>query len=88
MRPDPKLIDPGHRHTIDLYVRHAVPPGSGILAFLENNLREAVLRCDEPTLYNLIHIVAYLQWEVPAECWGSVAKVRAWRGTQPDTVSP
>jgi len=67
---------------IRLYVDHGVPPGGFLTAVLENDLSGAVGHADAENLRNLPAYVTYLYNEVPAACWGSPAKVAAWRGKQ------
>lgn len=66
---------------LDAYVAQRVCPGDFLVAVLENNLREAVLRAaDETTRRSLFGLVIYLSNCVPAPCWGSPTKVRDWLG--------
>ena len=67
------LLDAIHRYATD----HTKVDGF-LTAVLENNLREAIGRSDQASQHGLLHIVQYCHWEIPHECWGSPAKVKAW----------
>lgn len=63
-------------------IRHAlagVPVGGFLTAFLENDLREAVLRADGESAQKLRQIAQFLYTYFPRDCWGSPAKLKAWR---------
>ena len=77
-RPDPTLIEPRFRESIDAYVATGRPTGGFLEAVLSNDLMDAFNRADESALGNLPHIVAYLYNEVPAGCWGSRERVAEW----------
>ena len=67
------LLDAIHRYATDRQ-----PVGGFLTAVLENNLREAMGRADDASRHGLFHIVQYCHWELPGNCWGSPAKVKAW----------
>jgi hypothetical protein len=70
---------PAHLHAgLLVYLEDHLPPGDGLLAILENDLRQTLNRADPDTLAGLVNIVSFLMHEAPAEAWGSPALVRAW----------
>ena len=67
--------------TIDALTRYAekgVPTGGFLRAVLTNNFSEAVGRADDYNRQTLYAIHLFVYNEMPADCWGSVAKVKAW----------
>jgi hypothetical protein len=79
-RPDSHRIDLRFREALDHWIAEACPPGGFLNAVLCNDLSDAIGRGDEFAIDNLPHIVSYLYNDCPASCWGSPAKVKAWRG--------
>lgn len=77
-RPDPTLIEPRFRESIDAYVATGRPTGGFLEAVLSNDLMEALGRADSGAIDNLPHIVAYVYNEAPSGCWGSRERVREW----------
>lgn len=77
-RPDPTLIEPRFRESIDAYVSTGRPTGGFLEAVLSNDLMEALGRADSGAIDNLPHIVAYVYNEAPSGCWGSRERVREW----------
>lgn len=61
------------------YISSRRPVGSFLMAVLENNLKEAVLRADPLTARGLRQLVLFLHNYAPAPCWGSPEAVEAWR---------
>ena len=61
-----------------LYVEDGIPPGSFLLAVLENNLAGAAALADEINKLCLFLWADVLWNELPGDCWGSPEKVRAW----------
>jgi hypothetical protein len=74
------MIEQRFKEAIDRWVTDACPMGGFITAVLENDLRGAIGRADEDAFHNIKDIVRYLWNEVPAPCWGSKEKVKAWKG--------
>lgn len=77
------LIPESTLETLDLFARYAMPPGGFVSAVLSNDLMEAFGRADEHNIAAMRHICSFVYNEMPSECWGNPAKVRAWRGLQP-----
>lgn len=77
-RPDPSLIEPRFRESIDAYVATGRPAGEFLDAVMSNDLVDAIRRADARAIDNLPHIVSYLYNETPAGCWGSRERVREW----------
>lgn len=71
--PRPELLE-----AIDRYAKLKIRTGSFLQAVLENNLREAFARADEGNRAAMFEIVKYCHNNIPADCWGSEAKVAAW----------
>lgn len=85
-RPNKALIEERFLESLKLWIEHAVPTGSFLLAVLENDLKEAMGRGDEGAIDNLPHIVAWLYDDAPSRCWGSPTRVRNWANKSgPDT---
>lgn len=61
-----------------LWIEHGIPPGSFLMAVIENNLKEAVFRADGINLPRLPDFVSFFYNEAPSDCWGSKAKAEAW----------
>ena len=81
---DPEIINdiPDHTlSTLEGWVQSACPVGGFLDAVLRNDLKGAIARGDQAHLRALPSIVRYLVNYVPANCWGSEERVRAWRGT-------
>ncbi len=76
--PNPELIEPRFKQSIDYYVEHKIPPGHFITAVLENDLKEAFGRADTNAMQNIKHIICYCYNEIPSDCWGSKEKVKNW----------
>jgi hypothetical protein len=80
---------PAHLHGgLLVYFEDHLPPGDGLLAILENDLRQTLNRADPDTLAGLVNIVSFLMNEAPAEAWGSPALVRAWLAARARLVAP
>ena len=60
------------------YIKDGIPTGGFLRACLENNRTEARLRAIGASLEAIPEVFMYLQREVPAECWGTPGKVKAW----------
>ena len=61
------------------YVEHGWEPGGFLYAVLCNNLVDAFGKADG---YNFDRMHVWAGWlfnEAPSDCWGSPAKVAAWR---------
>ena len=66
------------RDSIDRYVRDRVPTGNFLRAVLSNNLTQAFMRADDESRRDLFEIARYCYNDIPANCWGSPEKVKAW----------
>lgn len=76
--PGWELVPDHMRGAMERYLSHGIPPGSFLEAVLCNNLSEAVSRADHINRHRLLDIVNFLQWHVPANCWGDVAEYASW----------
>ena len=68
-------------HMVDglvMYVEHGIPPGSFLLAVLQDSFVEAAARADEINKHCFFQWADVLWNELPGDCWGSPEKVRAW----------
>ena len=82
LRIDPPPYDKlpeNFRAPVKAYVDRGEHPGDTIHAFLTNNLLDAACRLSPDILPRIKEIVLWFHWEVPSRCWGSPAKVEAWR---------
>jgi len=61
-----------------MYVEHGIPPGSFLLAVLQDSFVEAAARADEINKHCFFQWADVLWNELPGDCWGSPEKVRAW----------
>lgn len=71
-------IEERFRSSIDRWVSHGTMPGGFLRAVLRNDLRDAASRGDDASIANLPAIVAYLDEEVPWNCWGAPDRAEAW----------
>lgn len=60
------------------YIEQGIPPGSFLLAVLENNFTRAVSGADEINRQHLQDWAHWLIWDIPSAAWGSRSKVNAW----------
>jgi hypothetical protein len=60
------------------YADHHIETGSFLRAFLENDLRRAMMQADPETQIYFAAIFSYLIAETPPECWGSPERVKDW----------
>lgn len=81
--PIPRAIEDGLR----AYAIDRRPTGDFLRAVLENDLTNAALRADPRNQLLLSAIVLYCTSCLPATCWGSAEKVRAWLATEPDPAA-
>lgn len=58
------------------------PCGGFLTAVLENDLIRAVAYADASSRANIWAICRHIYHELPADCWGSPAKVAAWRAAR------
>ena len=73
-----------YRLTLQNYLEHRTPPGSGMEAILSSDLADAISRCDDQTVADLKPIVVFLYNHVPGDCWGSRKAVNDWLRNQAD----
>lgn len=66
------------KKAIDLFSERGQVAGHFVMAVLRNNLVDSVGHADADSLSNLADIVNYAYNEIPGNCWGSEAKVKAW----------
>jgi hypothetical protein len=70
---------PSHtKYTMDAYVERGQPMGDFLNAVFTNNLIEAVGRADSDNSKALKLIVQYMYNQLPSECWGDKATIKAW----------
>ena len=75
------------RHSLQLYVDHGCRPGHFMTAVLSGDLFGAVNRADGDSLEALPHIVAYIYQNIRSDCYGTKAKVEAWKGAIAEVIS-
>lgn len=74
------MIPEHMKKPFQLWIDHAIPPGSFGMAIITNDLKQAVMRADH---ININHIPQIVQWfynYAPAQCWGSVENAENWKG--------
>lgn len=64
--------------SIEMYVKHGIPPGSFLTAIICNNLRDAFGQADRINAENIPAYVMYFYWEVPAHICGDPATMNHW----------
>ncbi len=64
--------------SLERYALRGIPPGSFLMAILENDLMEAIGRADADNLKTLKAIVTFVYMELPSSCWKSPERVNAW----------
>lgn len=84
--PNPELIEPRFKASLDRYSEEHCPTGGFLRAVLENDLWAAIQHADPGARENLPHVVAYVYWELPSECWGTPARVSDWLARRPGMV--
>mgnify|MGYP001579849334 CR=1 FL=1 len=73
------LLPDDIRDALDDYAAHGHEHGGFVMACLRNEFVEAVCRADSGNLAVILDIARYIYNELPGPCWGSPAKVEAWR---------
>lgn len=63
---------------LDRYLRHGVPTGSFLRAFLANDLMEAMGRADEDNASSFKQIAGFVYMDMPSTSHGSYEQVDAW----------
>ena len=66
------------KKSLDRYAEKRIPTGGFLKAVLENDLQQAFARADNSNYIALRAIVRYVYNHLPADCWGSPEKVKAW----------
>jgi len=61
------------------YVEDGADVGGFLTALLSNNLLETYGKADSANIKAIPAWLAFLYWEAPSTCWGSVAKVKGWQ---------
>ena len=64
--------------SLERYVERGIPTGGFLRACLENDLLLATSTADDKNILILRDISKYICNELPAPCWGSREKVKAW----------
>ena len=65
-----------------MYVENKIPPGSFVMALLENDLLDAVSRADDTNIGLIVQHVNWLYNNMPTTMWGSREKVDAHLGVK------
>jgi len=76
---DPTHISDSILLAIRNHVDHGMQCGSFMHAVLCNDLAVSIARADSYSLKILPLIVSYIYNNIPADCHGSFAKVKAWQ---------
>ncbi len=69
---------------LDRYVSEHKPTGGFLTSVLENDLSGAFTRCATDPLDTIKPLLSYFFGCLPAPCWGSPARVKAWLSTRSD----
>ena len=64
--------------SLNQYTDHHIAPGGFLSSVLANNLVDSFAKADDANRAALWEIAGYCHWELPSQCWGDEAKVRAW----------
>jgi hypothetical protein len=67
------------REGMRLYLQDGVTPGGWMCAVLDNDLSNAVQRCDDRALGTLRNLFEWLCMYAPASAWGAPDKRAAWQ---------
>lgn len=62
------------------WIEDGKAPGHFLSALLNNNLKETFARADDVNAAHVRNYIRYLYNYAPSDCWGSPAKVQAWKG--------
>lgn len=73
-----KILPPHMVDGMARYLLKGIPPGSFLMAVLEDRVFMAVLRADVRTVAALKSYVEFLHYYSPSDCFGSPEKVTAW----------
>jgi len=76
LNPDLPVRDDVKEH-LDAYAYYGKPLGGFLTAVVTNDLFEAMGKADSYNRASLYQICHYIYNELPADCWGSPAKMRA-----------
>jgi hypothetical protein len=76
---DYNTIPPLVRAALHKHAHDHQHTGDFVTAVLENNLMEAIGQADANSLAAMRSILSYVYNELPSNCHGSPAKVKAWR---------
>ncbi len=72
------MIPPNIQGGLDRYQHHHIKTGGFLAAVLSGDMADARGRADPNSLAALDDIVAYIEYELPSESWGSREKFDAW----------
>lgn len=72
------LLPEHMRDGMKLYIEHRIPPGSFLMAVLENDMMGALSRADHINQNRLHDYAVWLSNCAPSECYGSPEIVKAW----------
>ena len=72
--------------SLNQYTDHHISPGGFLSSVLANNLVDSFAKADDANRAALWEIAGYCHWELPSQCWGDEAKVKAWLSNNEDTV--
>ena len=75
---EPAKVPEGVKAALLRYAEDHVPLGDFLMAVLRNDLKDAFARADANNCAVLRHIVGWVYWELPGDCWGSAENVQAW----------
>lgn len=60
------------------YVEKGEVPGEFLQNIISNDLKGAVAHADDTNMRNIVAYVKFFYNRAPAQCWGSLANMKAW----------
>jgi hypothetical protein len=80
---NPDTYVPDHmRESFKLWIEQAISPGSFGMAVLRNDLMLSLTRADVTNARHLRTIALWVYNYAPEDCWGSLEKIKNWKGNK------
>ncbi len=67
------------REGVQRYIELGVPPGRFLSAVICNDLKNSFALADDVNRTRLFDIVSFFYNQVPANCWSSIERMKAWQ---------
>lgn len=68
------------REGMKLWIEDGLLPGDFLQAVLRDKLIMSFATADHINTFYMKDIAAFMWTEAPADCWGSEARIQAWKG--------